>query len=81
MLMHDIYLQIEACEICHATWYFLDGPKLPDGLIASTLIPESVTSPRACTRQVLDTLDQLAGGLAPPGVRPCWAHMKKRRQG
>ena len=22
--------------------------------------------------------DQLAGGLAPPGVRPCWAHMKNR---
>jgi len=22
--------------------------------------------------------DQLAGGLAPPGVRPCWAHTKKR---
>ena len=21
--------------------------------------------------------DQLAGGLAPPGVRPCWAHKKK----
>ena len=21
--------------------------------------------------------DQLAGGLAPPGVRPCWAHTKK----
>ena len=21
--------------------------------------------------------DQLAGGLAPPGVRPCWAHMQK----
>ena len=21
--------------------------------------------------------DQLAGGLAPPGVRPCWAHQKK----
>ncbi len=23
--------------------------------------------------------DQLAGGLAPPGVRPCWAHMQKAR--
>ena len=23
--------------------------------------------------------DQLAGGLAPPGVRPCWAHKKKPR--
>src|SRR5690606_6497044 len=21
--------------------------------------------------------DQLTGGLAPPGVRPCWAHIKK----
>jgi hypothetical protein len=24
--------------------------------------------------------DQLAGGLAPPGVRPCWANTKKNRQ-